>query len=427
MTLHSSQMSRGGHRDDRRRRLLSEDSTANSGLPVEGLAETSPLNDKSSAHKSQNYGDAEFLQTQLRLTDLIPRRLISYLLLFKLGLALIVGLIAFYLWIPDLLHNPQARPAMADLEHCGSLGNWFASLLLLAAGLLATIIYTVRRHKVDDYHGRYHIWLWAAACWFAMATDVAASLRQGFQQVMICVTGTRLWGDGSVWWLAPAFLILGFIGIRLFIDMRSSRLSSGAFVLAATAYLIALVGSFRGITVQSEVSQLLVVQGALLGGHFLLAMSMGLHARYVILDAEGALPRRSAKKKAEKKKKSAEKPRKADRAAAENSKEKVPAASCRSNLADADEATGETDDEPASDKWVAVDPPHGGPQPILKRVAPVERPAAAPLSQKVAALASAGSSASGTDESKLSKADRKALKKKLLDDRLKRERKSSNW
>ena len=81
MTLHSSQMGRGGHRDDRRRRLLAEDLTANSGQPAQDISGTWPHNGQPPTHKSENYGDAEFLQTQLRLTDLIPRRLISYLLL----------------------------------------------------------------------------------------------------------------------------------------------------------------------------------------------------------------------------------------------------------------------------------------------------------------------------------------------------------
>ena len=101
MTLHSSHMGRGGHRDDRRRRLLCEDLTANSGL----LAQDH-FRDIAAAKWSvdmlinqQNYGDAEFLQTQLRLTDLIPRRLISYLLLLTGGLAAIGGLIALYVWI----------------------------------------------------------------------------------------------------------------------------------------------------------------------------------------------------------------------------------------------------------------------------------------------------------------------------------------
>ena len=135
MTLHSSPMGRSGHRDDRRRRLLAEDRTANAGLPAQSISGTLPHNDHPPAHKSQNYGDAEFLQTQLRLTDLVPRRLISHLLLLMVGLAAIGGLMALYVWIPDLLHNPQIRPTMADLGNCGSLGNWFASLLLLTASL----------------------------------------------------------------------------------------------------------------------------------------------------------------------------------------------------------------------------------------------------------------------------------------------------
>ena len=134
-----------------------------------------------------------------------------------------------------------------------------------------------------------------------MATDVAASLHQGLQQVMISLTGTRIAGDGSIWWVVPALLLVGAIGSRLLVDMWSSRLSSAALILAAIAYLTALMAFFHGIILQSEVSQLLLVQGAMLGGHLLLAMSMGLHARYVVLDAEGVLPKRSLKKKAEKK------------------------------------------------------------------------------------------------------------------------------
>jgi hypothetical protein len=290
MTLHSTQMGRGGHRDDRRRRLLAEDLTANSGLPAQDISETLPRNSQPLAHKSEHYGDADFLQTQLRLTDLIPRRLISYLLLVAVGSAAIGGLIALYVWIPGLIGSPQLRPAVADLGKCGSLGNWFASLLLLTAGLLAMATYSIRRHKFDDYHGHYRIWLWAAACWFIMATDASASLHQGLQHVMISLTAMRVVGDGSVWWVIPTVLFVGSIGSRLLIDMWSSRLSSVALILAAIAYLTALAAVFHGILLQSEVAQLLLVQGVLLGGHLLLAMSMGLHARYVLLDAEGVLP-----------------------------------------------------------------------------------------------------------------------------------------
>ncbi len=445
MTLHSSPMGRGGHRDDRRRRLLSEDLAANSARPAQGISATSSHNGQPPAHKSENYGDAEFLQTQLRLTDLIPRRLISYFLLLKVGLAAIAGLIALYIWSPDMMGDRQLRPAMANLGNCGSLGNWFASLLLLIASLLATIIYSVRRYKVDDYHGHYRVWLWAATCWFIAATDVAASLHEAVEQLMISLTGTRIAGDGSIWWVVPALLLVGTIGSRLLVDMWSSRLSSLALLLAVIAYLTALTAFFHGIVLQSEVSQLLLVHGAVLGGHLLLAMSMGLHARFVILDAEGLLAKRPRRKKAEKKK-------------AEKKADKAATGDLTAELA-AGDGEEEADDEKTGDEWIVVDPPHGSAQPLLKRVAPAETSAVSPLAQKIVVGRTESPSSSSADHDhdrdrdhgymvpdmvpdtvsdtvpdavpdngKLSKADRKALKRKLIEQRMQREqRKASNW
>jgi len=298
--------------------------------------------------------------------------------------------------------------------------------------VLAVIIYSVRRHKVDDYRGHYHVWLWAAGCWFIMATDVAASLHQGLQQVMISLTGSRIIGDGSVWWVALALLLVGSIGSRLLVDMWSSRLSSTALILAATAYLTALVAFFHGIVLPSEVSQLLLLQGVLLGGHLLLAISMGLHARYVVLDAEGAIPKRVAKKKAEKKprekKSTTKKTDQADKDTKADVAEEDTADDGENEADDFVESEEEADDEESGDTWVAVDPPHGRAQPILKRVTPAETSTVPSLAQKITVPGAESSSPdSAVDESKLSKADRKALKKKLLDERLKRERKAANW
>jgi hypothetical protein len=430
MTLHSSQMGRGGHRDDRRRRLLAEELTSVSTQPAADIEGTSPRNDQPSAHKSENYGDAEFLERQLRLTELIPRRLISYLLLFKVGLVAIAALIALYVWSPQLLGDPRLRPAFADLGSPGSLGTWFASLLLLTAGLLATVVYSVRRHKVDDYHGHYHIWRWAALCWFMMATDVAASLHQGLQQIMTSLTGTRITGDGSIWWLVPALLLLGTTGIRLLIEMRPSRLSTTAFVSAGIAYATALAIFIRVFVLQSEVYQFLFLQGALLAGSLLLVISMGLHARYVVLDAEGELPKRVVKKKPDKKRESLKRDvKKVDKraATAPPGNGALPDAGSKGGVSEeADEEAEE--EELGDDAFIAVDPPHRNLPPALKRAAPAEASSASPLRASVAKMA-AGSSDSGSTEdvSKLSKAERKALKKKLMDERLNRERRTSNW
>ena len=79
-------------------------------------------------------------------------------------------------------------------------------------------------------------------------------------------------------------------------------------------------------------------------------------------------------------------------------------------------------DEESGDTWVTVNPPHGTSQPLLKRVTPGETSAVPSLAQKVVVPA-AESSASGSvaDVGRLSKADRKALKKRLIEERMKRE------
>ncbi len=428
MTLHASSLGRG-HRDDRRRRLLSEDLTANSSLPA-GETPAGQPKYQPPTHKSENYGDSEFLQTQARLTDLVPRRLVPYLLCLKGGLAIIAGLMAFYVWAPKLIPDGQPASQLADLGKCGSLGNWFASLLLLMATALAGMIFSVRRHKVDDYRGHYRVWLWVATAWFLAATDAAANLHQGFQQLMVSLTSWRLAGEGSLWWVGAVLLFAGPIGFRLFMDMRSSRLSTAALLLAATAYLTALTAFFHGIVLQGQVVQRLLMEGSLLGGHLLATISMGLHARYVILDAEGVLPRREKKAAAMKRAEKADKKARRQRAeklatpaaATTDDSAKDLAASTENHAGEVEQGQSEAKAKASGDKWVAIDPPHSGLQPAMKRMLS-EKPTATAIPSPAGAA-----SDSASDDSKLSKADRKAIKKRLLDERLKREqRKAANW
>ena len=159
-------------------------------------------------------------------------------------------------------------------------------------------------------------------------------------------------------------------------------------------------------------------------------MSMGLHARYVVLDAEGIIQKRS-RKKVEKKaarKAVSEKPAEKSGQAATGSPAKSGSTGSACDATDSDQDTDEGDEDEPDDTWVAVDPPHGRAQPVLKRVTPAATSPAPAVAEKAAVPETESSSVSASDVSKLSKADRKALKKKLLDERIKREqRKAANW
>jgi hypothetical protein len=202
---------------------------------------------------------------------------------------------------------------------------------------------------------------------------------------MIGLTSTPLLGDGALWWVILCVFLLGAVGSRLLIDMRSSRLSMGALAAAAIAYAIALVDWLGGLSFQEGTSEVMFRRGAEMAGNLLLLGAMTLYARHVILDAEGLLPRRRPKSDDE--------------------------------VAD-EEATAHDEGSPSSgdQRWTKVDPPHTTPQPAFQR---------ATSSQALSPVASASPTfthALSPVNRKLTKAERKALKERLLRERLERQR-----
>ena len=232
----SSSFGRHGQRDDRRRRLLSDDLSQVGDWPASHVW---PEGDPPSL-KSEHYGDAEFLDEQPRLLDLAPRGLIVPTVLLVAAVAAIVGLEGAYFWMRQHVGHGGASVAAIDLSAKGSLSCWFSSLMLLAHSAMAYLVYRVRRHRVDDYQGRYRIWFWAAACWFLMASDQAASLREAFRELMIALTGTPLLGDGNAWWAVLYAFVLGAIGSRLLLDMRPARFRWALLVVALAACAVAM-------------------------------------------------------------------------------------------------------------------------------------------------------------------------------------------
>lgn len=241
------------------------------------------------------------MQRHARIIDLIPRRNIAFFLTLLLGLGVIAGLEALYHYMPQLAKGASdGRIAAFDLDGEGSLSVWFTSTTLFMASCVAMIIYSVRRQKADDYHGRYRWWLVVAACWMVMSIDESGSLHEGFKELMTRVTGARIAGDGSLWWAIPYTAALGVVGIRAILDMRGCKSSIAVLLATAASYAVAVVTQLGWIMPETGARGVMLEEGCEMGGALLLFLSMGLHARHVILDAEGLLPERKAKVKKKK-------------------------------------------------------------------------------------------------------------------------------
>lgn len=386
MPLEASRQSRGGQHDRRRRLLTDELSHASQWPACRQWSDERPP-----PQRSEHYGDAPFLEQQLRLLDLIPRRLVVLVGLLLAGVGLLAGLEFAYAWMLDRVAAGGAPVAALDLASKGSLGSWFSSLMLLTASATAILVYTVRRNRVDDYQGRYRIWLWAAACWFLLATDQAASLHEGFRELMIGLTGTRLLGDGSIWWAMFYVALLGAVGSRLWMDMRPNWPAIAALSMAGAAFGLAIMIHLGWFAPESSSDEVMFRAGAVISASLLLLAAMSLHARHVLLDAEGLLPQRESRS-----------------AKQEQSDE-------------ADEPAEEAEKGAASsgDKWLKIDPPHSTPQPPLRRSA---LPSTTPIGAAV--NSSTPNPLLSPVKRKLTKGERRALKERLLQERLERQRRS---
>jgi hypothetical protein len=333
------------------------------------------------------------MDRQLRLHDLVPPRwLLGIFLLAAAGAA--AGLEISYCWMMERAAAGGKIIAALDISAKGSLACWLSSMALLAASFAAILVYGVRRHRTDDYQGKYRIWTWVSIGLLLMATDQAASLREGFRDLMIAATGMTLSGDGTLWWVGFYALAWLALGSRVLLDMRPSVLSMGSFVAATIAHALVMADRMGWIFTGSGMREVLVRSGCEMAGNFLLLAAMGFHARYVLLDAYGLLPLRERKQKEPK--------------PSESTKDKPPEKEVIHSAGDG--------------RWLKFDPPHETPKPATPREVPASTPATIS-----AAKASPSISAPATDSSaqhKLSKVERKALKEKLLRERQEREKRA---
>ena len=308
------------HRDDRRRRAIVEERTATGDEAAAVKAAGS------ARRKTEAYASGAKPQNQPRVIDLVPHNFVVLGLWFLVGLTVIIGLAAGHLWMPELARGlAEERLGTLELGAAGGLASWFASLVLGLAGLTSLLVFSIRRHKTDDYRGRYRWWLLAAAMWLVMSVDATAAVHDLFRAAMVHFTGKGASSSlatshsplatGAIWWIGCWGLLVVAVSVRLLWDMKVCRPAMSAYLAAlgcwAGGLALALSGASvgkLGSVVPGEVCKLL--------GHLLLLSSLVLYARHVILHSQGLLPNRKklAKEKARREAKLA-----AEKAAAEAS------------------------------------------------------------------------------------------------------------
>jgi hypothetical protein len=286
------------NRDDRRRRVLAEELACDASLAV---VATDDLGSGAGGRteKSARYSTAGRRENHPRATDFLPRSITAIALWSTLALAVVAGLVAGVVSYA----NPNGSDSLGVaplFDRGGALANWFSSFVFVLAAIGSVLIYTVRRHKLDDYRGSYRLWLWCSAAWLVMSIDATANLHTPFSRALAHITGWSMLEGGALWWISVWGAVLAVLSLRLVLELGECRPAQVAIVGTNLLWVAALVidyGWFPAIPAQHATT---VAIGCRLLGQITLLMGIGVYARHVLLDAEGLLTHRPPKPRREK-------------------------------------------------------------------------------------------------------------------------------
>lgn len=281
--------------DQRRRRVLIEES-----LSVVN-AETDPDQQRQPTPKlglvnGNSYSDAACLRHQSPSVVLLASRPFTLTVAALTALVLLVGLLAAYghwrLWPRDLLPAPMS---VLDLERPGNLAAWLCSLLLAAAAFQGVQIYRLRRHKTDDYRGRYRVWVWTPLVLFAMAAGQATGVHRDLVLLTVALVTPKTGLEHAATWPLVAAVTWLLVATRLVFELRVNRWATAFLATATVGYLAGLMTA--QISVQ-PISRILVVfasSALLMIGHLGVFVSVLIFGRHVYRDSQGLLPAQAAK------------------------------------------------------------------------------------------------------------------------------------
>ena len=252
------------------------------------------------SEETEPYGEAASFDHHLRISQLVPQKAWA-MALVAVGM---LGSVALVLWAFASVAEPEGARVPGhlvafDLTSSSSLASWITTMSLAAAAVVSVMIYSVRRHKTDDYQGRYRLWLWTAAATGLMSVMVVAPLHKTAAALLASLTGQLAAAEGALWWILPAGLVALGLGLRLFAEMRRCKTTMLFISIALVAYGVSIALQFSSLLTLAPVETLLVAAGAPLLGHVALTLGIVGYARFVLRDVQGLVPPPKVKEKVE--------------------------------------------------------------------------------------------------------------------------------
>lgn len=272
-------------RTGRRRRVLNEEILSASASHAV-LRSFTPDEDRD----APRYSDAAGVEHHPQVTDFIPRRYgtIALFVAAGVGTSTLLALLRYFQTAFATLLGLSDSAAFHTAVN-GGIGVWFQAVVLIAASVVCWLVYSIRRHRIDDIRGRYRVWLTAAVACVVLSANSAVEFHQILSDGLRHVAGWTALRDGAAWWLILGGLPAVWILTRMLLDVRECRLATALLASGAVCYLAAMVSYLRLLpTSDAEVPET-AASAAVLLGHWLACAAAIANSRFVILDAQGLI------------------------------------------------------------------------------------------------------------------------------------------
>ncbi|MEQ8211330.1 MAG: hypothetical protein RH917_16010 [Lacipirellulaceae bacterium] len=282
-------------RGDRRRRVLTDETRSQSS----NLATSSSSADD--AVETPRYGAQANIENHPQVTDYVPRQRRSVMLVLTLLVGVTVGA-AFLIQKSELVASklPAISATQLTQQVSGGVVSWLSAALLLLTTFYLRIVYMLRRHRVDDDRGRYRVWWWAAAATVLMSFNAVVGINSMAADSLASLTGWSFTASGAEWWIIPTVLFGSWIGVRVLLEMRESRLAFLAGITAVACYVANFAVALSWMP--SVLAEWSVAISAVLAatGHIFAFGATALFSRHVVLDVQGLIeaPIRKSKESA---------------------------------------------------------------------------------------------------------------------------------
>ena len=169
-----------------------------------------------------------------------------------------------------------------DVTKRDSLASWMVTFLWGLAAFGQVIVYVVSRRE-QDYRRLSDIWIWGAIACLYLSLDQVAGLRIVFRDVMVYSTGTQLYGNGNLWWVAVYLIVFGMIGTRILTEIHYYLPACNALLVAGICFVVSACAELGLLLPGDSVLNAMLCSGAAMTGCLFLVLSIGLYGRQLIV------------------------------------------------------------------------------------------------------------------------------------------------